>query len=82
MDLRFYPEGGNLVAGTACRVALELNGEDGQHLGGMELSVRDKDGKVAAVCRTDERGRTTFRLPDVSEDADYRGYLHLQGVWV
>ena len=79
VDLRFYPEGGNLVAGTACRVALELNGEEGQHLGGMELSVRDKDGKVAAVCRTDERGRTTFRLPDVSEDADYRATFTYKG---
>lgn len=79
VDLRFYPEGGNLVAGTACRVALELNGEDGQHLGGMELSVRDKDGMVAAVCRTDERGRTTFRLPDVSEDADYRATFTYKG---
>ena len=79
VDLRFYPEGGNLVAGTACRVALELNGEDGQHLGGMELSVRDKDGKVAAVCRTDERGRTTFRLPDVSEGADYRATFTYKG---
>ena len=67
------------MAGTACRVALELNGEDGQHLGGMELSVRDKDGKVAAVCRTDERGRTTFRLPDVSEDADYRATFIYKG---
>lgn len=79
VDLRFYPEGGNLVAGTACRVALELNGEDGQHLGGMELSVRDKDGKVAAVCRTDERGRTTFRLPDVSEGADFRATFTYKG---
>lgn len=79
VDLRFYPEGGNLVAGTACRVALELNGEDRQHLGGMELSVRDKDGKVAAVCRTDERGRTTFRLPDVSEGADYRATFTYKG---
>lgn len=79
VDLRFYPEGGDLVAGTACRVALELNGEEGQHLGGMELSVRDKDGKVAAVCRTDERGRTTFRLPDVSEDADYRATFTYKG---
>lgn len=79
VDLRFYPEGGDLVAGTACRVALELNGEDGQHLGGMELSVRDKDGKVEAVCRTDERGRTTFRLPDVSEDADYRAAFTYKG---
>lgn len=79
VDLRFYPEGGGLVAGTACRVALELNGEEGQHLGGMELSVWDKDGKVAAVCRTDERGRTTFRLPDVSEDADYRATFTYKG---
>mgnify|MGYP002643585694 FL=1 len=79
VDLRFYPEGGNLVAGAACRVALELNGEDGQHLGGMKLTVRDKEGKVAAVCRTDERGRTTFRLPDVSEQADFRATFTYKG---
>ncbi|EHH00432.1 hypothetical protein [Paraprevotella clara] len=79
VDLRFYPEGGNLVAGAACRVALELNGEDGQHLGGMKLTVRDKEGKVAVVCRTDERGRTTFRLPDVSEQADFRATFTYKG---
>lgn len=79
VDLRFYPEGGNLVAGAACRVALELNGEDGQHLGGMKLTVRDKEGKVAAACRTDERGRTTFRLPDVSEQADFRATFTYKG---
>lgn len=79
VDLRFYPEGGNLVAGAACRVALELNGEDGQHLGGMKLTVRDKEGKVAAVCQTDERGRTTFRLPDVSEEVDFRATFTYKG---
>ena len=67
------------MAGAACRVALELNGEDGQHLGGMKLTVRDKEGKVAAVCRTDERGRTTFRLPDVSEQADFRATFTYKG---
>lgn len=78
-DLRFYPEGGSLVAGTACRVALELNDGDGRHLGGVEIAVRDKHGKVEAACRTDERGRTTFRLPGVSGEADYRAAFTYEG---
>ncbi len=29
LELKFYPEGGNLIAGTDCNVALELNTEEG-----------------------------------------------------
>ncbi len=29
LELKFYPEGGNLITGTDCNVALELNTEEG-----------------------------------------------------
>ena len=44
IDLRFYPEGGHLVAGTTCRVAFELNDEDGKHLD-AELAITDDKGQ-------------------------------------
>ena len=79
LDLRFYPEGGNLVAGTDCRVALELNDEEGRHMEGMALDIVDRQGQTVATCRTDERGRATFRLAAVSEKADYRARFGHEG---
>ena len=79
LDLRFYPEGGNLVAGTDCRVALELNDEEGRHMEGMALDIVDRQGQTVASCRTDERGRATFRLAAVSEKADYRARFGHEG---
>ncbi len=79
LDLRFYPEGGNLVAGTDCRVALELNDEEGRHMEGMALDIVDRQGQTVASCRTDERGRATFRLSAVSEKAGYRARFGHEG---
>ena len=44
LDLRFYPEGGDIVEGTTGRVAFEANTEEGKHID-IELSVQDKNGK-------------------------------------
>ena len=79
LDLRFYPEGGNLVEGTTARVALELNDEDGQHLKDILLTIETKDGLEAARCRTDERGRAVFTLQDIAEDKDYRATFAFDG---
>ncbi len=79
LDLRFYPEGGNLVEGTTARVALELNDEDGQHLKDILLTIETKDGPEAARCRTDERGRAVFTLQDIAEDKDYRATFAFDG---
>ncbi len=79
LDLRFYPEGGNLVEGTTARVALELNDEDGQHLKGMLLSIENKDGVEVAQCKTDERGRAVFTLPEVAEKKGYRAVFTYEG---
>ena len=78
-DLRFYPEGGNLVESTDCRVALELNDGDGQHIDSTGISITDKDGREVARCLTDERGRAVFALPEVTKDADYRAVFSCQG---
>ena len=60
-DLKFYPEGGHLIAGVPNRVAFELNDGDGRHLE-ADIDILDKDGKPAARARTENRGRGTFTL--------------------
>ncbi len=61
-SITFYPEGGNLVSGTRCRVAFEANdADDGRHLKGM-LTVKDKSGSKVAECQTQNRGRGSFEL--------------------
>ena len=79
LDLHFYPEGGNLVEGTTARVALELNDEDGQHLKDMLLSIEDKDGLEVTQCKTDERGRAVFTLPEVAKEKDFHAVFAFEG---
>ena len=78
-DLRFYPEGGQLVAGTDERVALELNTEEGEHLKGVDITIRDKDKQEVARCRTDERGRGVFTLRNISPSGGYQAVFSLRG---
>ena len=75
----FYPEGGHLVQGTDCRVALELNDEDGRHLANMDIAIVDKDGNEVAECRTDERGRAAFTLYNIDEKGSYRASFSFDG---
>lgn len=63
--LSFYPEGGNLVAGTTCRVAYEVNDEEGKHLKGT-LEIKNNAGEVVALSTIENRGRGTFDLPCVA----------------
>lgn len=65
LDVRFYPEGGSLVAGTTQRVAFEANTSEGEHLD-VTLSVRDGDGREVAVATPEHRGRGVFTLSDVA----------------
>ena len=78
-NLRFYPEGGQLVAGTDGRVALELNTEEGEHLKGVDITIRDKDKQEVARCRTDERGRGVFTLKNISASGGYQAEFALRG---
>ena len=77
IDLRFYPEGGHLVAGTDARVAFELNDGEGRH---MEASlIITKDGKEVARARTLNRGRGVFTLPQVDAGGSYKARLQYAG---
>lgn len=78
IDLRFYPEGGHLIAGTNGRVAFEINDEEGKHLE-AELSIIDSDGKEITRTRTLNRGRGVFTLTDMKPNEEYKARLHYQG---
>lgn len=78
IDLRFYPEGGHLIAGTNGRVAFEINDEEGKHLE-AELSIIDSDGKEITQTRTLNRGRGVFTLTDMKPNEEYKARLHYQG---
>ena len=57
--VRFYPEGGSLVAGVPNRVAFEANDENGKHLQGK---LRIVDGGLNIEAETISRGRGMFTL--------------------
>ena len=78
IDLRFYPEGGHLIAGTNWRVAFEINDEEGKHLE-AELSIMDSRGKEITRTRTLNRGRGVFTLTDMKPNEEYKARLHYQG---
>ena len=78
IDLRFYPEGGHLIAGTNWRVAFEINDEEGKHLE-AELSIMDSRGKEITRTRTLNRGRGVFALTDMKPNEEYKARLHYQG---
>lgn len=78
IDLRFYPEGGHLIAGTNGRVAFEINDEEGKHLE-AELSIINDKGQEITRAQTINRGRGMFLLPDISLSGKYTARLHHQG---
>ena len=57
--VRFYPEGGNLVAGVPNRVAFEVNDEEGKHLKG-KLTVKSEQLSLNVEAETQSRGRGSF----------------------
>lgn len=72
LELKFYPEGGNLIAGTDCNVALELNTEEGEHLENVEIDILGSQGSKTAQTRTGNRGRCTFLLNNVGIQEEYK----------
>ena len=78
IDLRFYPEGGHLIAGTNGRVAFEINDEEEKHLE-AELSIMDSRGKEITQTRTLNRGRGVFTLTDMKPNEECKARLHYQG---
>ncbi len=57
--VKFYPEGGHLIANAPCSVAFEANDEEGRHLEGS-LSITDASGKKVAETKVENRGRGSF----------------------
>lgn len=63
--VKFYPEGGHLIAGVKNRVAFEANDNDGMHIEG-KLTVKDDDGNTVAEAKTEKRGRGSIEFIPVS----------------
>lgn len=78
LDVRFYPEGGELVAGTTARIAFEANTDKGEHID-VELTIRDKEKKEITKAKVVNRGRGCFSLPNVSENGDYEATFQYKG---
>lgn len=78
LDVRFYPEGGELVAGTPARVAFEANTAEGEHLD-LEIAIQDRNGQEVARARTVHRGRGLFTLPRIDGQGDYKAVFRHAG---
>lgn len=59
--VKFYPEGGHLVAGVKNRIAFEANDDDGMHIEGT-LTVKDASGNTVAEAKTEQRGRGSIEF--------------------
>lgn len=71
LDVRFYPEGGEMVAGTTGRIAFEANTEEGKHLD-LEMSIQNRNGNEIVRTRTVNRGRGVFTLSDIQPQERYK----------
>lgn len=63
--VKFYPEGGHLVAGVKNRIAFEANDDDGMHIEGT-LVVMDMAGNTVAEAKTEQRGRGSIEFIPIS----------------
>lgn len=71
-DLKFYPEGGNLVDGIECRVAFELFGVDGE-FGTDSVTVFENKNRLLGVAPV-HNGKGCFNFIPDSENS-YRAYV-------
>ena len=80
LDVKFYPEGGNIVQSTDAWVAFEANTADGRHID-VELTIIDADDAPVAQAKTLHRGRGSFVLPHARKEHynaqfEYAGYQY------
>ena len=67
ISVNFYPEGGNLIAGKKCRVAIMAVDDNGHPYEGEGFVMNEK-GDVLAAVQTDTLGRGLFELvPDTGK---------------
>lgn len=59
LEVRFYPEGGHLLAGTRCAVAFEVVNEEGEHI---DISGQVTIGDNSQTIRTEHQGKGLFFL--------------------
>lgn len=78
VEVGFYPEGGNIVAGTNSFVAFEADTKEGRHLD-VELSILDGRGDEVARASTVGRGRGAFMLPNVPVGEKYKAVFEYAG---
>ncbi|MCQ2096271.1 MAG: hypothetical protein MJY59_05985 [Bacteroidaceae bacterium] len=77
MNMMFFPEGGNLIAGLRQTVAFKVFSEDGQ---GKEISgkVIDREGKTYATFTTTRNGMGAFGIT-AYEDSKYTAIVTVDG---
>lgn len=78
LQLSFFPEGGNLVAGTDCRVAYELTDAQMKKIS-VPITLLDSEGKQVLQTQPNASGRGAFILPQIAKGAGYRAELTYQG---
>ena len=62
LNVRFYPEGGQLVKGLPARIAFTVTGADGLPMQ-TDVSLTDPSGTALSLTSTDADGRGIFTLP-------------------
>ncbi len=76
-EVAFFPEGGNLVAGTPNRVAFKVSDELGRGQS-AEGRITDREGNVVATLETDVAGIGIFDIEPLAEN-DYRAVVSVNG---
>lgn len=76
--LTFYPEGGNLTAGTDCRVAYELTDEQMMKIS-APITIRNRQGEAVLQTIPNASGRGAFVLKNVATDQTYTASLQYEG---
>ncbi|MDE6651303.1 MAG: hypothetical protein K2K08_02730, partial [Paramuribaculum sp.] len=62
LSMRFYPEGGKLIAGVPARVAFELTGHHGQPIEGKGIVIDEATGHTIDSISTLHEGRGYFTI--------------------
>lgn len=78
LTLAFYPEGGNLTAGTDCRVAYELTDEQMMKIS-APITLRNRQGETVLQTIPNASGRGAFVLKNVAADQTYTASLQYEG---
>ena len=61
LNVRFYPEGGSLIAGSRCRIAFEATTEEGEAVSDLQLQIGSQ------TARTEYMGRGALEM-EIPED--------------